>query len=234
MSFLTSIDDTLYKSLQDSMMMSHSSAFKNVINPVYSQARKRDQTVVVESWGLYFGRYRTVIAMILALVLWTICLSIALSCATANAYNLPYPIQSNPFDYFEANSFFQAVGGINFCVFVFCALSMFRNTRSSVLNILQLACALIWVFVLFFKVIMWGLLAWPSDVALYRKCDCTAGTCETDYQTIARMLAAQMRYHTHDQLREYTRLQRAGTCTWTGNPSPVAVFLISVTAVLKI
>ena len=75
-----------------------------------------------------------------------------------------------------------------------CCTVMYRGTLRSWIAIVQQGLALVWVYLIFFKIIMFGLLFWGVDVADARQCDYLQNTCETNENTIARILANQFKF----------------------------------------
>jgi len=204
MTFLLNIDDTIFKSMQDSMMVSKTRLFKLFLDPTFKKLRDHDKsevaTPLLRGLGGHFGRCRTSIALIMALSLWIT--SITMATRVAVGY-------SNPMRYFDVYNGFAAIGGISLMIFFFAAIVMLQceagNTTRSIrplVNVLQLGFAILWVFVAYYKVIVWGFLAWGIDLPPERQCNCDAQMCESNMETLARVLARQFRLTTYEQLKE--------------------------------
>lgn len=204
LTFLVNIDDMIFKSLNDQMMLNKTKFFTDFLQKQYKIAREVDARSVDDfAWlkidflspeNLFYGRYRSILSGVLTFSLWIVSVTIALRCEIGF---------KSPNDYFNVYDGFAAIGGICFMIFAFgvCVMSSCPGDLR-ILDIIKFGASLCWVFVFSYKIIFWGFLFWSSDVSSYRECDMSQGMCETTAAVIARVLGSQFVFHSRSALQD--------------------------------
>ena len=197
LAFFVNFDDAIFKSLNDNFMMSKTKVYVGFMHPTFKEARNWDQTPIVlfdsvakklnlpdiSSDKLFYGRYRGVLAALMTGGLWLRSINAALGCAVG---------ETNPSELFDIyNGFYQVGVVIVGMLPLIVAATAPKGGWKSAIASFRLVVAVLWVFVLSWKIILWGILFWSSDVVLYRQCSSDKDVCESIRSVVSRVFSDQ-------------------------------------------
>ena len=222
--FIVSVDDVILKSINDTFLLSKSEVFKSHIVPTFKECRKLDQKPVeifdrvpllnqyLSSRNVFYGKFRTIMALFLTLTFWVISISISFQSAMGTR---------SPIDYFDADSFFGNVGLLNLGILGFASLVMLAAekelTATDLVNIVQMFSSMVWVYVFFYKVFMFGVLFWAEDAHNYRRCNYLTDICETMPEVWWRFFVAQFSFMSEAEMKSFHKTDTIDDSMWNIN-----------------
>jgi hypothetical protein len=176
------------------MMLGKTRVFKDFLVPHFCTLRSFDGAPVtlfralpigaLSPSQLFFSRYRTGLTVLLTGLLWAFSVSLSVRLAVG-----PEPLAK----YFNARDSFSVIGCLIALIFVCGSLAVHPSPGShaevTALNVSRFGCSLFWMFAALDKIVVWGLLAWSTDLSYARYCGpAPAFVCDSPAQTAASLL----------------------------------------------